>query len=112
MWQLCLKNVQDIIANDRKLRHAKDRTVTLEQEEQVLSQKVEQEKKQIQVLETVSTIVDQLENKALGLDECAKAFNELQVYCQANFFKIHPFFDFLKWLSNGFFQFFCIGKPL
>lgn len=69
---------QDIIANDRKLRIAKDRTISLEQEEQVLSQKMERETKQIEALETLSSIVDQLENKALDLEQCSKAFKQLQ----------------------------------
>ncbi|XP_026278678.1 tuftelin-interacting protein 11 isoform X1 [Frankliniella occidentalis] len=69
---------QDIIANVRKLRIAKDRTVSLEQEEQVLSQKMNQEKKQIEALETLLSIVTQLENKVLDLDQCSQAFKKLQ----------------------------------
>ncbi|KAJ1520703.1 hypothetical protein ONE63_003802 [Megalurothrips usitatus] len=69
---------QDIIANDRKLRQSRDRVISLEQEEQVLSQKMEHEKKQIHALETLSKIVTQLENKELNLEQCAQAFKELQ----------------------------------
>ncbi|KAK3926472.1 Tuftelin-interacting protein 11 [Frankliniella fusca] len=69
---------QDIIANDRKLRISRDRTVSLEQEEQVLSQKMDLEKKQIEALETLLSIVTQLENKVLDLEQCSQAFKKLQ----------------------------------
>lgn len=69
---------QDIIANDRKLRHARDRAVTLEQEEKALSQKMDHEKRQMEALEALENIVDQLDNESLSLDECAQTYKRLQ----------------------------------
>ncbi len=45
---------------------------------------MDQEKKQIEALETLLSIVTQLENKILDLEQCSQAFKKLQVYFHLN----------------------------
>lgn len=71
---------QDIIQNDRRMRHLNDRVVALEAEKKNLSKVVDQHGLLIDTLENVLVIVDKLMNETseLSLQETADAFKDLQ----------------------------------
>ncbi|EZA47999.1 hypothetical protein DMN91_011683 [Ooceraea biroi] len=71
---------QDIIQNDRRMRHMNDRVVALEAEKTNLSKVVDQHGLLIDTLENVLVIVDRLMNETneLSLQETAEAFKDLQ----------------------------------
>ncbi|XP_012225804.1 tuftelin-interacting protein 11 [Linepithema humile] len=71
---------QDIIQNDRRMRHLNDRLITLEAEKKNLSKVVNQHSELIDTLENVLMIVDRLMNETneLSLQETAEAFKNLQ----------------------------------
>jgi len=71
---------QDIIQNDRRMRHLDDRVVALEAEKKNLSKVVDQHGLLIDTLENVLVIVDKLMNETseLSLQETAEAFKDLQ----------------------------------
>ncbi|XP_036146927.1 tuftelin-interacting protein 11 [Monomorium pharaonis] len=71
---------QDIIQNDRRMRHLNDRVVALEAEKRNLSKVVEQHGQLIGTLENVLAIVDRLMNETneLSLQDTAEAFKNLQ----------------------------------
>lgn len=71
---------QDIIQNDRRMRHLSDRVITLEAEKKNLSKVVDQHGQSIHTLENVLEIVDRLMNETneLSLQEIAEAFKNLQ----------------------------------
>ncbi|XP_039305230.1 tuftelin-interacting protein 11 [Solenopsis invicta] len=71
---------QDIIQNDRRMRHLNDRMIALEAEKRNLSKVVEQHGQLIGTLENVLAIVDRLMNETneLSLQETAEAFKTLQ----------------------------------
>ncbi|KMQ91009.1 tuftelin-interacting protein 11-like protein [Lasius niger] len=71
---------QDIIQNDRRMRHLNDRVVALEAEKKNLSKVVDQHGQLIDTLENVLVIVDKLMNETneLSLQETAETFKNLQ----------------------------------
>lgn len=71
---------QDIIQNDRRMRHLNDRAIALEAEKKNLSKVVDQHGLLIDTLENVLVIVDKLMNETseLSLQETAEAFKNLQ----------------------------------
>lgn len=75
----------DIVYNDRRLRHDKDRLVNLRYENERLSTVVDQESKQLDRLQTVVDLVVSCEERLqpesrdpLTLDSCAEIFKMLQ----------------------------------
>ncbi|GFN93720.1 tuftelin-interacting protein 11 [Plakobranchus ocellatus] len=75
----------DIIHNDRRLRHDKDRLINLKYENERLGSVVEQESKQLDRLKTVVDLVISCEERLkpesrdpLTLDSCAEIFKMLQ----------------------------------
>ncbi|KAL0110405.1 hypothetical protein PUN28_013796 [Cardiocondyla obscurior] len=71
---------QDIIQNDRRMRHLNDRVIALESEKKNLSKVVDQHSQLIDTLENVFVIVTKLMNETneLSLQETAEAFKNLQ----------------------------------
>ncbi|XP_011860143.1 PREDICTED: tuftelin-interacting protein 11-like [Vollenhovia emeryi] len=71
---------QDIIQNDRRMRHLNDRVIALEAEKKNLSKVLDQHSQLIDTLENVHVIVDKLMNETneLSLQEVAEAFRNLQ----------------------------------
>ncbi|XP_050457784.1 tuftelin-interacting protein 11 isoform X1 [Cataglyphis hispanica] len=71
---------QDIIQNDRRMRHLSDRVIALEAENKNLSKVVDQHGQSINTLENVLEIVGRLMNETneLSLQEIAEAFKNLQ----------------------------------
>ncbi|XP_070168890.1 septin interacting protein 1 [Polyergus mexicanus] len=71
---------QDIIQNDRRMRHLHDRVIALEAERKNLSKVVDQHGQSIDTLENVVVIVNRLINETneLSLQETAEAFKNLQ----------------------------------
>uniref|UniRef100_A0A0B6ZZ71 G-patch domain-containing protein n=1 Tax=Arion vulgaris TaxID=1028688 RepID=A0A0B6ZZ71_9EUPU len=76
---------EDIIQNDRKLHHDRDRIVNLEHENNRLEMVVTQEGKQLERLQTVMDLVTSCEDRIkpecadpLTLDSCAEMFKMLQ----------------------------------
>ncbi|KYN43118.1 Tuftelin-interacting protein 11 [Trachymyrmex septentrionalis] len=71
---------QDIIQNDRRMRHLNDRVIALEAEKKNLTKVVDQHSQLIDTLENVLVIVDKLMNETneLSLQETAEAFKNLQ----------------------------------
>ncbi|XP_029660083.1 tuftelin-interacting protein 11 isoform X2 [Formica exsecta] len=71
---------QDIIQNDRRMRHLHDRVIALEAEKKNLSKVVDQHGQSIDILDNVVVIVNKLINETneLSLQETAEAFKNLQ----------------------------------
>lgn len=71
---------QDIIQNDRLIRHLNDRKIALEAEKKNLFKVLDHHSQQIETLENMLTIVDKLLNTTneLSLQEIAEAFKQLQ----------------------------------
>lgn len=82
---------QDIIQNDRRMRHLGDRVVALEAEKKDLSKVVDQHNPQIDTLTNVLVIVDKLrsETNELSLEETAEAFKDLQ----DNYYEEYKLYD-------------------
>ncbi|KYQ55054.1 Tuftelin-interacting protein 11 [Trachymyrmex zeteki] len=71
---------QDIVQNDRRMRHLNDRVIALDAEKKNLSKIVEQHGQLIDTLDNVLIIIDKLMNETneLSLQEIAEAFKNLQ----------------------------------
>lgn len=76
---------QEIIRNDRQLRHERDQVINLRHEEEKLTQLLDQERKQIQTMEEIVDIVESLETRSkegadspLTLTEAQSIFRRLQ----------------------------------
>lgn len=82
---------QDIIQNDRRMRHLNDRLIALEAEKKNLLKVVDHDSELIETLENILTIVDKLMNDTsqLSLQQTAEAFKDLQ----DNYYEEYTMYD-------------------
>ncbi|XP_074648738.1 tuftelin-interacting protein 11-like isoform X2 [Tubulanus polymorphus] len=76
---------EEIIDNDRKLKHAKDMTVNLKFEQEKLEKVLDNESQQIEKLQKILNIVEACESRTkagcenpMTMSECAELFKDLQ----------------------------------